>query len=111
MPGADLPLPLYAMMLPDQSGPIFLMTEFGPVISLFTSHENLILFAQRTKDLNPGNTVIGGIMNRDDLRSFLLRPSSRAETKENFVVFIDPIAPDTGEYVGFTRQQLLDSIG
>lgn len=111
MPGVNIIFPLYTPMLPDMSGAIFQRTEWGVALTLFTSKENLVLFAERSSTMNADNCVIGEMMNRDDLRSLLLHPSKRAETSEDFAVFFDPIAQDTGEYIGLTRQQLLDACG
>lgn len=95
-------------MLPDLSGAIFHRIDNGVALSLFTSKENLVLFAQRA-GLGPDKCAIGEMLRPSELKALLSRPSSRSEISDNFMVFIDPVAPDTGEFVAFTRDQLLEA--
>jgi hypothetical protein len=108
MSTARINFPLYTII--NSPGEVmFCITSEGAAMTLFTSDENLKLFSKRSKDLQPVVTI-AVIENKNDLAAILRKPSTKAKEINNFIVLMDPISPDVGEYLAFDRDGMLKSL-
>ncbi len=102
-----LPLPVYTFVLKDKSGAVFLRAGKDLFLPLFTSKENASLYQQRTSM----DCIIVTIETPEGLRVYIANPPSRGNaTVAEFLIVVDPIDADTGDYNVMERAQFLDSL-
>jgi len=107
MPGAIIPIPLFTYILKDGSGCVFLQAGKDVFLPMFTSTEYAGLFRQREGQ----ECLLVELKTKDDIRAFIEKPPSRSNAgTTDFRIMLDPIAPDTGDFTVFNREDLLNAI-
>jgi hypothetical protein len=103
---SEFPLPLFGYLIPDASGAAFLVAASGGrFLPLFTSLENATEYARRSRL----NVALIELSTAEAALQFIERPPSRVphHIDTDYRIVIDPIAPDTGEYMVYDRAELI----